>query len=199
MDDTGSTVQLAGWRDTTTARVLDETTAEQLRNFLPPLQRESRRWRLAFSTDQHGMSLRTLFDRARAAASGHGHGHAHHGHTPVLLAIQDSHGAVFGAFLSEPPAHKKGYYGNGSCFLWRKRAHGGINVFLASGRNEFYMLSESGADLAMGGGDGHFGLWIDSDLNHGHSDPCATFDNEALASTPGAFDIFALELWHLEI
>lgn len=31
--------------------------------------------------------------------------------------------------------------------------------------------------MLLGAGGGHFGLWLDADLNHGRSQKCATFDN----------------------
>ena len=33
----------------------------------------------------------------------------------------------------------------------------------------------------MGAGDGHYGLYLDADLNHGRSQRSATYNNEPLA------------------
>ncbi|KAG0238795.1 oxidation resistance protein 1 [Actinomortierella wolfii] len=49
-----------------------------------------------------------------------------------------------------------------------------------TGRNDYMILSEPGF-IGLGGGEGHFGLWIHADLEHGHSARCSTFDNEPLA------------------
>lgn len=43
---------------------------------------------------------------------------------------------------------------------------------------------------------GHFGLWLDGDLYHGVSHPCATFNNEVLARQE-QFCIKELEAWVL--
>lgn len=43
---------------------------------------------------------------------------------------------------------------------------------------------------------GHFGLWLDGDLYHGGSHPCATFNNEVLARQE-QFCIKELEAWVL--
>ncbi|KAI8928632.1 TLD-domain-containing protein [Entophlyctis helioformis] len=182
-------VRLEG-RRAATAGVLDADTAEVLRNFLPPLQREATCLRLVYSIDQDGISLLTLFARARERTPTGG---------PVLLAVRDASSRVFGAFLSEPPGPRRGFYGNGACFLWRRNERGSISAYLATGKNSYYILSESGADLALGGGDGKFGLWIDDQLYKGHTAECPTFDNEPLigvdSESGGAFEIHGLELW----
>ena len=46
--------------------------------------------------------------------------------------------------------------------------------------------------------DGKFGLWLHSDLERGHSEPCATFDNETL-SAGKEFDCVELEVWGLKM
>lgn len=56
-----SNVELLG-RHPTTDIALTAQLASTLRTILPPLFRISRRWDLAFSLDQNGSSLRTLYD-----------------------------------------------------------------------------------------------------------------------------------------
>ena len=44
--------------------------------------------------------------------------------------------------------------------------------------------------------DGVFGLWLDSELYHGHSEPSRSFENEALCSKRD-FLVVGVELWAL--
>lgn len=46
--------------------------------------------------------------------------------------------------------------------------------------------------------DGKFGLWLHSDLERGHSERCATFGNEKLA-THEEFECVELEVWGLRL
>jgi hypothetical protein len=41
---------------------------------------------------------------------------------------------------------------------------------------------------------GRFGIWLDSDLNHGRTDPCPTYGNPSLVSPPD-FVIKTLEIF----
>ncbi|KAJ3034842.1 oxidation resistance protein 1 [Rhizophlyctis rosea] len=82
--------------------VISREVAELIRPILPPLQREALHWDLLYSTDQHGMSLSTLFSQASI----------HRG--PAVLAVKDDRDIVFGAFASETLTVMKGYYGNGA-------------------------------------------------------------------------------------
>nr|XP_020854480.1 TLD domain-containing protein 2 isoform X2 [Phascolarctos cinereus] len=68
-------------------------------------------------------------------------------------------------------------------------------VFKWTGSNTFFVKGDLDL-LVMGSGSGQFGLWLDGDLNHGGSRPCATFNNEVLASREEFF-IQDLEAWSL--
>jgi hypothetical protein len=56
------------------------------------------------------------------------------------------------------------------------------------------MLCEIGF-LSLGGGDGHYGLWLDDTFEKGISSHCLTFGNEPLSDEGEKFDIIGVELW----
>lgn len=56
------------------------------------------------------------------------------------------------------------------------------------------MLCEIGF-LSLGGGDGHYGLWLDDTFEKGISSHCLTFVNEPLSDEGEKFDIIGVELW----
>ncbi|KAJ3253347.1 hypothetical protein HK103_000726 [Boothiomyces macroporosus] len=92
-------------RATEIQHILTSKIAEELRPFLPIIQKESNNWDLLYSTDQHGISLSTMYQR--------------------------------GTTSSNP------------CILY---TNGHLGVYLSTGVNEHYILSEHGASLAFGGG-----------------------------------------------
>lgn len=71
-----------------------------------------------------------------------------------------------------------------------------FKAFPYSGVNDFLMFCES-SYLSIGGGDGHYGLWIDDSLEHGISEPCPTFGNEPLSEDGHKFDVMGLEIWYV--
>ncbi|XP_012583661.1 PREDICTED: TLD domain-containing protein 2 isoform X2 [Condylura cristata] len=68
-------------------------------------------------------------------------------------------------------------------------------VFKWTGNNSFFVKGDLDS-LVMGSSSGQFGLWMDGDLYHGGSHPCATFNNEVLAHQE-QFCIQELEAWVL--
>ncbi|KAF8981761.1 oxidation resistance protein 1 [Entomortierella lignicola] len=258
--------------------VLDVDIAQQIRLELPRKLRNASKWNLVYSSDQHGISMTTLFHRCK-------------GKGPMILAIKDSSHCVFGAFVTEEFKPNLSYYGTGECFLWnvttlatspkpsvspsaglsplpspspfqlssnvsspqpnrspspafnsnvvldrrqelflamndqlnvgrspsplpvsphlqqqytnsasssptlkptvstpstntgtrKKKKQKVVRFWKWTGKNDYMILSEPGF-IGLGGGDGKFGLWIHADLEMGHSDRCATFDNEPLAT-----------------
>eukprot|EP00842_Homolaphlyctis_polyrhiza_P000420 jgi/Hompol1/1379/HPOL_002303-RA len=140
---------------------------------------------LVYSIEQNGISLHTMYRLCEDTG-------------PCLLAIRDETGNVFGAFANENFAVRSGFFGNGTCFLWKQEAQtGNVKVFPATGHNDYLILNEMHC-IAFGGGQGHFGLWIDDELYNGHSEPCETFGNERLSNSTD-FHIVAMEIWSFRI
>jgi hypothetical protein len=51
--------------------------------------------------------------------------------------------------------------------------------------------------LSVGGGDGHYGLWLDDNFERGVSSACLTFGNEPLSEEGEKFEILGVEIWSL--
>ncbi|KAH7137949.1 hypothetical protein B0J11DRAFT_395 [Dendryphion nanum] len=71
-----------------------------------------------------------------------------------------------------------------------------FKAFPYSGVNDYMMFCEH-TFLSVGGGDGHYGLWLDDNLEHGVSSSCPTFGNEPLSDDGTKFEVLGVELWYL--
>ncbi|KAK5007933.1 oxidation resistance protein 1 [Cryomyces antarcticus] len=71
-----------------------------------------------------------------------------------------------------------------------------FKAFPYSGINDYMVFCETGF-LSVGGGDGHYGLWLDNSLEKGVSSSCPTFGNEPLSDEGKKFDILGVELWYI--
>lgn len=49
--------------------------------------------------------------------------------------------------------------------------------------------------LSIGAGGGHYGLWLDADLNHGRTQACETFQNEPLTGEGEDFAVQFVEAY----
>ncbi|VDO43171.1 unnamed protein product [Onchocerca flexuosa] len=49
--------------------------------------------------------------------------------------------------------------------------------------------------LSIGASGGHYGLWLDADLNHGRTQACETFQNEPLTDESEDFSIQFVEAY----
>ncbi|CAG10471.1 unnamed protein product, partial [Tetraodon nigroviridis] len=136
-------------------------------------------WTLAYSTSRHGASLKTLYRKLSASDS------------PVLIVIKDALDEIFGAFLSHPLRPSETFYGTGETFLFM--LHPRYKCFRWTGENSFFIKGDLDS-FAIGGGSGHFGLWVDENLYLGRSSPCFTFNNCCLSETDD-FRIMDLEAW----
>ncbi|KAI8085119.1 TLD-domain-containing protein [Halteromyces radiatus] len=174
--------------DPTTLPLLTDLLAEQLRPYLPRRYRLASEWKLLYSMNHHGTSLSTLYRSTMDSG-------------PCIMVLKDDDHQVFGAFLNESIQPGLSYYGTGECFLWKISLPTNtdhhpipkIKVFPWTGKNEYFFYSTIDC-IAMGGGEGRFGLWLNQDLEKGHSEPCATFDNECLSLNPH-FNCVHLEIW----
>ncbi|KAL2082194.1 hypothetical protein ACEWY4_022012 [Coilia grayii] len=161
--------------------LLDHTHIQKLCGRLPA-RVQGYPWRLAYSTVEHGTSLKTLY-RNMAALD-----------CPVLMAIRDMDNQVFGAFSTHPFRVSEHCYGTGETFLFNFCPE--IKVYRWTGENS-YFVKGSLDSLQLGGGGGRLGLWLDADLYHGTSDRCSTFHNPPLA-THTDFTVHSLEVWAFE-
>ncbi|KAJ3128856.1 Serine/threonine-protein kinase smu1 [Physocladia obscura] len=207
--------------------VLTSLIAEKLRLYLPPLYREASNWRLSYSLDYHGISLNTLYHNCESevesgnpvllviqdsdggifGAFANEAFHVQHGYfgngssflwkvgKPKTPIIDDT---VADAVTPVTPAlFNTLAVGDADSRFRRSSNNPDVLVFKATGANEYLILGESHM-IALGGGEGHFGLWVDSDLYYGHSGPCQTFNNEQL-SRRSEFTIQHLEIWAFDI
>jgi hypothetical protein len=71
-----------------------------------------------------------------------------------------------------------------------------FKAFPYSGLNDFMIFCEPGF-LSVGGGDGHYGLWLDDALEKGISDTCPTFGNEPLSEEGHHFSVLDMEIWYI--
>uniref|UniRef100_A0A3Q2NVG4 Si:ch211-15d5.11 n=1 Tax=Fundulus heteroclitus TaxID=8078 RepID=A0A3Q2NVG4_FUNHE len=157
-----------------TLSLSEEVPAEEL-----PPRTVGRTWRLAYSTSRHGASLKSLYRKLSTTDS------------PVLLVIKDALDELFGAFLSDPLRPSEKFYGTGETFLFM--LHPRFKCFRWTGENFFFIKGDLDC-FAVGGGSGHFGLWVDENLYLGRSSPCYTFNNCCLSETDD-FRIMELEVW----
>uniref|UniRef100_A0A3B5QH11 Si:ch211-15d5.11 n=1 Tax=Xiphophorus maculatus TaxID=8083 RepID=A0A3B5QH11_XIPMA len=144
-----------------------------------PARTVGRAWQLAYSTSRHGASLKCLYRKLSSTDS------------PVLIVIKDSLDELFGAFLSDPLKPSETFYGTGETFLFM--LHPRFKSFRWTGENSFFIKGDLDC-FAVGGGSGHFGLWVDENLYLGRSSPCYTFNNCCLSETDD-FRIMELEVW----
>ena len=95
-------------------QLLTRALAEEIRLLVPARLQLVDNWRLAYSLDRDGASLSTLYANCnefsyRSPRAGY------------VLVVRDAspNGAVFGAYMTDPPHPDTHYYGTGECFLWR--------------------------------------------------------------------------------
>ncbi|XP_058254503.1 oxidation resistance protein 1 isoform X1 [Hemibagrus wyckioides] len=158
--------------------ILNTQHVRELSSELPP-RTVGHSWRLTYSTSKHGASLKTLYRKLSASDS------------PVLLLIRDENEQVFGGFLSHPLHPSDKFYGTGETFLFL--LHPRFKCFRWTGENSFFIKGDLDS-FAIGGGSGHFGLWLDESLYVGRSSPCYTFNNCSL-SEKSDFRVLELEAW----
>ncbi|XP_060750253.1 TLD domain-containing protein 2-like [Tachysurus vachellii] len=162
------------------SKVLSVTQIQQLSCSFPARLRLCE-WMLAYRTQSHGSSLRTLYRTTNQLD------------TCMIVLVKDTYGQVFGAVCSAPLRVSSTYYGTGQTFLFSFSPH--LQVYKWTGLNS-YFIKGSVDSLLFGGGLGQFGLWLHSDLVRGRSQRCETFNNDVLSSEED-FIISELEVWAL--
>jgi hypothetical protein len=121
----------------------------------------------------------------------------------TLVLVRDGQGAVFGGAAFSPWQRRPAFYGDASAaFLFA--LHPTLRVHHSSGINanaQFFSGAQAFSSLPNGLGMGGqmamaFGLFVDAQLERGHSRPNATFACAPLCSPPAQdFDVAEVEVW----
>lgn len=166
-----------------------------------------------YATEAHGWSLSTLYKHSEATGMGCG---------LLVIKARGYDQIMIGAFLTHPVYPHSHHFGTGECFLFSccfdldlddNSDYGGkrndekgnqgkqiLTKYGATGKNDYFILANQ-HDLAIGCGEGRFGLWIGGrGVSKGSSSKCLTYSNPHSLLGPEAredFDIEAIELWSL--
>ncbi|PRP84730.1 hypothetical protein PROFUN_07832 [Planoprotostelium fungivorum] len=134
-------------------------------------------WKLLFSTQVHGVSLKTFYNRTENAG-------------PSLLVVEDDKGGVFGAFASDSWRVEPRFYGTGETFVFTLEPQ--LEIYDWSEKNRNFMCSRQNF-IAVGAGP-MFSIWLNDDFYNGSTHPCETFCSPML-STKEDFQISVVEVW----
>jgi hypothetical protein len=126
----------------------------------------------------------------------------------TLLVLKTTKGNVLGGFASEPWKARDGfdrhsYFGTGTCFLFsdfpKTSPNKELSFYKWSGVNDYCQICDPDTGkIAMGGGEGDFGLIVTASFLRGSSGHCATFNNPPLIpGIDGTFDILEFEVYGL--
>lgn len=177
---TAASIDMDEWLQETDVKseLLSDDQRRQLHQHLPP-RTQGYVWNLVFSTQLHGFSLRSLYRKSAEIDR------------PVLMVIQCTDRATFGAFISCPPAVSKNFQGTGETWLFTFFPD--FKVYKWTGENDYFVQGSS-SSLVVGSSETQFGLWLDENFNMGASQAVSTFDNDPL---PGKeeFRINNVECW----
>lgn len=67
---------------------------------------------------------------------------------------------------------------------------------MATGKNDYFVMARQ-EFVAVGCGEGKFGLWLDEWLNQGSSEVTPTFDCNVPLVEGGKFEVDRVEVWGL--
>jgi hypothetical protein len=177
-------------------RILDNKTFQQIVDEALPSNLRMYKWKRIFSIAKDGDLLFTMLERCSSFKN-------------TLVVLKTTKGNILGGFASEKwkardGYDKRSYFGTGVCFLFsdypkNPNPRKELSFYRWSGVNDYCQICDpDSGKIAMGGGEGDFGLIIEDSFLRGSSGHCATFNNPPLV--PGideSFDILEFEVYGL--
>ncbi|OZC08266.1 hypothetical protein X798_04745 [Onchocerca flexuosa] len=172
------------------SQILDEVMIRQMVDVLPA-RAAGYPWINIYNSEKHGFSLHTFYRKMIDWDEEM---------SPTLLIIRDCNKNIFGAVVSTTVRPNEHFFGTGdSCFLYKYVDDLELNqkvlrIYPWSGLNQFFVKASMDS-LSIGASGGHYGLWLDADLNHGRTQACETFQNEPLTDESEDFSIQFVEAY----
>ena len=195
-------------------RLISDSMFQELVDDAMPRNLRMYKWKRIFSIARDGDAFITMIEKCSA-----------YKHT--LIVIKTTKGHTLGGFASEPWKNQDGfnkrhsYFGTGICFLFTDHLpegssdHGNSSndddrattdddkkqlvTYKWSGVNDYCQICDvDRRKIAMGGGEGDFGIIVEDSFLRGSSGHCGTFDNPPLIpGIDGTFDILGFEVYGL--
>lgn len=177
--------------------ILTESMFQQISDEALPRNLRMYEWKRVFCISRDGDAFFTMLEMCNTFK-----------HT--LIVIKTKTGNVLGGFASETWKDQDGYdyrnsfYGTGICFLFSDFPSNSdpdkkLSFYPWTGVNDYCQICDvDRGKIAMGGGEGDFGLIIDDAFQRGSTGRCSTFNNPTLVpSIGGSFDIVEFEVYGL--
>lgn len=175
--------------------LLDLVLFQEIVDYALPRNLRMYKWKRIFSIAKDGDLLFSMLEKC-----------APFKHT--LLVLKTTKGNILGGFASEHWKAQDGfdkrhsYFGTGTCFLFSDYPENpepkrGLSFHKWSGVNDYCQICDPDiGKIAMGGGEGDFGLIIADSFLRGSSGHCATFNNPPLIpGIAGTFDVLGFEVY----
>ncbi|CAA7404429.1 unnamed protein product [Spirodela intermedia] len=135
---------------------------------------ELEEWRLLYHSALNGQSFNTFLGSLSDAGG------------PTILVIRDKEGYIYGGYGSQPWEKHSSFYGDMKSFLFQLFPK--ASIFRPTGANANLQwcavnFSSDGIPngVGFGGRANHFGLFLSSSFDQGHTFPCSTFDSPCLS------------------
>ena len=154
------------------SQVLSEAKMHVLSYHLPGTSRLSQ-WSLLYTARRDGYSHITFFEKLENM-------------NETIVAIKDTRGYVFGAFVTEEWHITRSFYGNGYSFVFTFRDGDDLEIYPATGESDFFVQSDE-RGFIIGGSDNisqRPALSVSDSFARGHSSKSDCYSNERLSSPP---------------
>ncbi|KAI0496873.1 hypothetical protein KFK09_023197 [Dendrobium nobile] len=139
-------------------------------------QSGSQQWKLVYHSAINGLSFSTFMGSISSVEG------------PTILVMKDIEGHIYGGYASQPWERHSDFYGDMKSFLFQLYPQ--ASIFRPTGQNnnlQWCAVNFSSDSIPNGIGFGgranHFGFFLSSSFDQGHSFTCTTFNSPCLSKT----------------
>lgn len=163
----------------TPSKILSDRQLREIHANLPYYQ-QFKNFKLVFSPEEHGMSMRTFYFNTKNYKS-------------YILVIKDENQNVFGGYISDEIRNSLDFYGTGETFVFTFYKSERIHCFHSTGANDLYVRTDEDS-ISLGASNNLYSIFIKGDFDSGYTGTTATFKNPILTDKTN-YNVMRLELW----